>query len=412
MGKIIISKVWDKLLLFLMDEQNHPELIRFLGDGSKTEQEIVGNIYIGRVSEVVPGMDGAFVSISSSQKVFLPLRECKNLILINRNLDPEKAISLKQGDELVVQITSAAVKTKLPGAAGSLSFTGNYCVCQMNGHGIHFSKKLSPEQIQELKQAISNTDIPGRKGCSFTIRTNAGLLPDLEPLFMEMKQFAELISEIRQTCMHRTVYSCLYQNETETVKALKGIPLDRYDEIVTDCPAAYRELEHFPSPAGLRFYQDELLALAKLYSLETHLKQALSKTVWLSCGGYLVIEPTEAMTVIDVNSGKGTNVKGSKRNHLYFNVNLEAAKEIARQLKLRNLSGMIMVDFINMDSKEEEKKLLQSLGKWLENDPIKTRLVDITALGIVEITRKKERKPLKEYFKIYDGKEGTTHGAV
>ena len=116
-----------------MDEQNHPELIRFLGDGSKTEQDIVGNIYIGRVSEVVPGMDGAFVSISSSQKVFLPLRECKNLILINRNLDPEKAISLKQGDELVVQITSAAVKTKLPGAAGSLSFTGNYCVCQMNG---------------------------------------------------------------------------------------------------------------------------------------------------------------------------------------------------------------------------------------------------------------------------------------
>lgn len=392
MGKIVITEVWNQLLLFLMDEQSHPQLIRVLSD----EQEMVGNVYIGRVSEVVQGMNGAFVAIGSDQKVFLPFRECENLMLVDRK--QVQGEDLHQGDELVVQVTSAAIKTKLPGASGNLSFAGNYCVCHMGGHGIHYSKKLSAEKIKELKQEIGSTNIPKRKCGSFTIRTNAGLLPDLEPLFQEMRQFAALLTEIQQTYMHRTVYSCLYQTETETEKALKGIPLNQYDEIVTDLSLVYRQLENFDSSVNIRFYQDDLLPLAKLYSLETHLKQALSKNVWLPGGGYLVIEPTEAMTVIDVNSGKGTNVKGGQRKHLYLSTNLEAAREIARQLKLRNLSGMIMVDFINMDSKEEEKKLLENLSKWLEMDPIRTRLVDMTALGIVEITRKKEHKPLKEYF--------------
>lgn len=415
MGKIVISRVWDKLLLFLMDGQNHPDLIRMLDHGQETGQSMVGNVYVGRVSDVASGMDGAFVSISNSQKVFLPFKECRNLILTNasgrgkavqKGLSSEsQAISLKQGDEIVVQITRDALKTKLPGASGNLSFAGRYCVCQMDGHGIRYSKKLSEEKVWELKQAIENTDIPDKKCCSFTVRTNAGFLTDPEPLFGEMESLAGLLSEIRQTCMHRTVYSCLYQAEPETVKALKDIPLDRYEEIVTDIPSIYRQLSDAASPVKVRFYQDDLISLAKLYSLETHLKQALSKTVWLPCGGYLVIEPTEAMTVIDVNSGKGTNVK-SQRKHLYLNVNLEAAKEIARQLRLRNLSGMIMVDFINMDSKEEEQTLLESLRGYLKKDSIKTMLVDMTALGIVEITRKKEEKPLKEYFKTYSGKEG------
>ena len=395
MGKIIISEVWNKLLLFLIDGQGHPQLIRVLTD----EQNLVGNIYIGRVNEVIPGMNGAFVSIGNEQKVFLPFRECKDLIVANKQAEQQKKeITLHQGDEVVVQVTSAVVKGKPQRASGNLSIAGNYCVYQISGHGIHYSKKLPAEKVQELKQAVSNMDIPEKRYGSFTIRTNAGHLTDLGPLFQEMRQLAELLGEIRQTCMHRTVFSCLYQAETEMVKTLKGIPLDQYDEIVTDLPELYRQLKDSVSLADIRFYQDDLLSLAKLYSLETHLKQALSKTVWLSCGGYLVIEPTEAMTVVDVNSGKATNVKGGQRKHMYLNVNLEAAKEIARQLKLRNLSGMIMVDFINMDSKEDEQKLLESLNKWLKSDQIRTRLVDMTALGIVEITRKKEYKPLKEYF--------------
>lgn len=384
MGKIIISKVWNKLFLFLLDEQNHPQLIRALT--SKQSNDTVGNIYMGKVSEVADGIAGAFVSISGSDKVFLPFHECN-------------VLPLRQGDELLVQITSAAVKTKLPEASTRLCLTGRYCVCKMAGHGITYSKKLTDEQTAALKQAIWQADVAGKRNYQFTIRTNAGFLTDLEPLFQEMTHFIDFFDKLQQNFSHRTVYSCLYRTEPETVKAVRDIPLTKYDEIVTDLPSVYEELCDFSFSEGLRLYQDELLPLAKLYSLETHLKQALSKTVWLPSGGYLVIEPTEAMTVIDVNSGKGSNLKNARKNNLYLKINLEAAKEIARQLRLRNLSGMIMVDFINMERDEDNQTLLSLFAQWLKEDSIRTRLVDMTALGIVEVTRKKEQGPLYDSFK-------------
>lgn len=387
MGKIIISEVMDRQLLFLIDEQNHPQFIKVLSD--EKEDSLTGNIYVGRVSDVVPGIQGAFVSISNHQKVFLPFKEC---------CAQKSAIPLRQGDELLVQITASAIKTKLPEASTKLHLAGKYCVCRLNEHGISFSKKISSSKEGELKTAITNADMPGRKGYGFIIRTNAGLLSDPKPLLDEMTQFIDIFEQISQTGKYRTIYSCLYRGEEECIKAVKNIPTDLYSEIVTDISFCYEQL--MDCKAEVRLYQDESLPLAKLYSLETHLKQALSKKVWLPGGGYLIIEPTEAMTVIDVNSGKGSNQKGMAQGQLYLKTNREAALEIARQLRLRNLSGMIMVDFINMGSSEEEQNLLAYLKECLEKDPVKTRLVDMTALGIVEITRKKENRPLADSFPI------------
>lgn len=387
MGKIIISEVMDRQLLFLIDEQNHPQFIKVLSD--EKEDSLTGNIYVGRVSDVVPGIQGAFVSISNHQKVFLPFKEC---------CAQKSAIPLRQGDELLVQITASAIKTKLPEASTKLHLAGKYCVCRLNEHGISFSKKISSSKEGELKTAITNADMPGRKGYGFIIRTNAGLLSDPKPLLDEMTQFIDIFEQISQTGKYRTIYSCLYRGEEECIKAVKNIPTDLYSEIVTDISFCYEQL--MDCKAEVRLYQDEILPLAKLYSLETHLKQALSKKVWLPGGGYLIIEPTEAMTVIDVNSGKGSNQKGMAQGQLYLKTNREAALEIARQLRLRNLSGMIMVDFINMGSSEEEQNLLAYLKECLEKDPVKTRLVDMTALGIVEITRKKENRPLADSFPI------------
>ena len=389
MGKIIISEVMDRQLLFLIDEQNHPQFIKVLSD--EREDLLTGNIYVGRVSDVVPGIQGAFVSISNHQKVFLPFKEC---------YASEIAIPLRQGDELLVQITASAIKTKLPEASTKLHLAGKYCVCRLHEHVISFSKKISPSKESELKAAITNADIPGRKGYGFIIRTNAGLLSGPEPLLDEMRQFIDIFEQISQTGKYRTVYSCLYRAEDECIKAVKNIPTDQYNEVVTDLSFAYEQLMNCGINVGLRLYQDEALPLAKLYSLETHLKQALSKRVWLPSGGYLIIEPTEAMTVIDVNSGKGSNQRGMVQGQLYLKTNREAAFEIARQLRLRNFSGMIMVDFINMKSSEDEKNLLVYLRECLEKDPVKTRLVDITALGIVEITRKKENRPLADSFPV------------
>ena len=145
----------------------------------------------------------------------------------------------------------------------------------------------------------------------------------------------------------------------------------------------------------LSFYSDNLLSLSKLYGVETKLENALREKVWLKSGGSLIIQPTEALTVIDVNTGKAVNGK-KKVQETFLKVNLEAAEEIAKQIRLRNLSGIIIVDFISMDDKAAQKKVMQLLAELFKKDPIKTTLIDMTALNLVEITRKKVRKPLHE----------------
>ena len=174
---------------------------------------------------------------------------------------------------------------------------------------------------------------------------------------------------------------------------------DELDEIVTDSPLLFDRLSAFvketcPTLSGrLRLYTDDY-SLHKLYSLETELERALSERVWLKSGGFLVIQPTEAMTVIDVNTGKFTGKKNAEET--FLKLNLEAAREIALQIRLRNLSGIIIVDFIDMETEESREELMRYLDSLLSSDQIKTTLVDMTKLGLVEITRKKVRRPLAE----------------
>ena len=170
--------------------------------------------------------------------------------------------------------------------------------------------------------------------------------------------------------------------------------------IITDDPQIYNSLEHYlkendlQNLSKLHLYQDDLLPLYKLCRLEREIDLATSRQVWLKSGGYLVIDPTEALTVIDVNTGKYSGKK--LRRETLKTINLEAAKEAARQIRLRNLSGIILIDFINMENKENQKELLAFLESRLFADPVKTRLIDMTKLELVEITRKKVYKTLKE----------------
>ena len=388
MGKVIITKKDNCILLFLIDTAGRSQLIRVASLNEKEDN--LGNIYVGRVSEVVHGIDAAFIAISKCETVFLSFSDCQEPMLRNRAYDG----TLKQGDELVVQIKAPALKTKYPAATAKLSLAGQFCVCEKGGHNISCSAKLKKEAAVTLKEAVLKEEIIGRKKYSFILRTNAGSLTDLSPLFEEMRQFIAIFNKLDEIYQYRSLYSCLYSSKPEVVKLLEGIPLSEYEEIVTDEEDLYKLFTDNFENIPVRFYQDDMLPLSKLYSIDTHLKEALGKKVWLKCGGYLVIEPTEAMVVIDVNSGK---TDSHRKETYYLKINLEAAKEVARQLRIRNYSGMIMVDFINMEDKENNKILLSALDEYLRKDTTKTRLVDMTALGIVEITRKKERKPLSEW---------------
>ena len=169
---------------------------------------------------------------------------------------------------------------------------------------------------------------------------------------------------------------------------------------VTDHCALYDELKDFAAlympeqSAAISLYQDTSYPLQKLYRVETHLSELLSRKVWLKSGAYLIIDKTEAMYVIDVNSGK--NVTKKESAEYIYQINLEAANEIMRQMRLRNLAGMILIDFINMEEQRFIDALLQELRVLAKKDPIQTTIVDLTALGLVEITRRKTTKSLAE----------------
>ena len=197
-------------------------------------------------------------------------------------------------------------------------------------------------------------------------------------------------------------YSCLNRAPKQYLNELKNINQDGLTDIVVEDMVIYEETKQYLEEnqpedlPKLRLYSDKLLPLHKLFCIEKQLENALKERVWMKSGAYLVIQPTEALTVIDVNTGKCIDKKHNDRS--YLKINIEAAKEAAKQIRLRNLTGIILVDFINMSSKEMTEELLDIFGKELRKDPVATTLVDMTKLQLVEVTRKKIRKPLHEAF--------------
>lgn len=393
MGKIIVIRKADRILVFTFSDYRPDALQVFFSPG---KDDLVGNVYVGRVDRVLPSMGAAFVAVQKDRKVYLPLPSCKdrsgNTVIWNGKPDD----ALKAGDEILVQIERMGMGDKLPTARTDIDLVGHYCICRVNGKGMHFSKKLSSSVTASFREALSARGIPGRRDFGFTIRTNIEALKDYEEVFCEMEELIRNAVRIREASSHRSIYSCLYQDTPEYISYIKGIPISSYEEIVTEDPGIYEELQCLFPTERLRLYTDTSYPLEKLYSISTHLKEALSEKVWLKNGGYLIIQKTEAMTVIDVNSGKGSEKKGNSKEDMVFAMNCEAASEIARQLRLRNHSGIIVVDFINMEEEPHKQQLLTCFDRFLKEDKLPCRVVDLTPLGIVEVTRKKFNKPLKE----------------
>lgn len=391
-GKVLILRYQDKILTALTKENR---LLTVSAAGERKES-LVGNIYIGKVQNIVTNIQAAFVEISKGLLCYLSLSDIKSPILTNGRTWDGK---LRIGDELLVQVERDALKTKQPALTTKITLTGTYMIItNKKGEKAGISNKLSVKKKAEIREFLNQERLETE--FDTVIRTNAGNLENnYEALTEEWNLLNREMTDILKVAGYRSCFSCLKKGVSEYLKALKEIYQDEYDEIVTDDVKLYEEIKLFLESTGnktpLRLYEDTLLPLHKLYSVESRLQEALGSRIWLKSGGYLVIEPTEALTVIDVNTGKYDAKKGVPEE-TYLKINLEAAKEIACQLRLRNLSGIIVVDFINMQSAEHQKLLLQELRNFTKKDSVKTDVIDITALGLVEITRKKINKSLKE----------------
>ena len=235
------------------------------------------------------------------------------------------------------------------------------------------------------------------------VRTNASNA-STEEILAEYEQLKQEYLSIKNAAPHRTAFSCLKRNVPEYLHYLQNLNQEQLEGILTDDRELLEQIQQYLSPFPenvsnkLSFYEDSLLSLNKLYSLDTKLKEALQERVWLKSGGYLIIQPTESLTVIDVNSGKSTSKKQVQEHNL--KINLEAAEEIAHQLRLRNLSGIIIVDFIDMKSQEDNQTLLKTLRACVRMDSVPVQVVDMTKLHLVELTRKKVKKSLAEQLQI------------
>lgn len=369
-----------------------------------SEASLLGSIYIGKVKNIVKNIEAAFVEIEGGILCFYPLRKQEEPLYIKE----KRGAKLSPGDEILVQVSKEAVKTKAPTVTCNLNFPGKYLVLTTGKKQLGFSAKLSLEEKERLKE-IAKPFLTGEFGV--IVRTNAAQA-DREVLREEFERLSQSVHRVLKEGRHQSCFSRVYSEPPAYISAIRNLNKEQLLEIVTDDPQIYEALsqylfEYQPEDLKkLRFYEDKSLSLNRLYGVEAAFQRALSQKVWLKSGAYLVIEPTEALTVIDVNTGKYDGHK--KLRDTFLRINLEAAGEIARQLRLRNLSGIILVDFIDMDEEEDRKALMEFLQQELKKDPVKTVLVDMTPLGLVELTRKKVRMTLREQMERGTGEKNSS----
>lgn len=356
-----------------------------------TQESLLNSIYIAKVKNISKNINAAFVELFDGQMAFLPLDDVIGCPFIT-SIDDR----LREGDEIPVQVIKEAIKSKDPVVTTKLSISGAYCVVSLDKRkdGFQFSKKLSAGKKEALKETLADFVLPA--DYAVVIRTGAEQLDSYEELKAELTALISTMDDIVLKAKTRTCFSLIYHGIPSYIEYLHHIADSDYEEVVTDIQAVYEALQaSYKGNMPIRFYNDEF-PLSKLYSIETKMEELFAKKVHLKSGANLIIEYTEAMTVIDVNTAKNITKK-DKDTHIY-KINLEAAQEIARQLRLRNLCGIIIVDFINMENEEYQTELIQELKKLLKQDSVPCNYVDITALGLVEITRKKVQKPVYEVF--------------
>ena len=388
---LLITKLNWKNRRYLATAFYHQKQLLEVSLESLEGQNILGNIYVGRVKDIVKNLNAAFIEIAPGLPCYYDLDDSNNPLYVKKINSPR----MVQGDEVVVQVVRERSGSKPPKVSTDLNFSGKYLALTSGKRSLGISRKLDAETKKRLKESI---DFTGDSDFGLIIRTNAAHA-STEQMKEEYHKLVQEYLTLKQKAIHRTTFSCLKKELPEYLHVIQDMKDDQLDEIITDDKEIYEQvrqyLSQFPQQSYmLRFYEDPMLSLDKLYSLEGRLEAALRERVWLKSGGYLIIQPTEALTVIDVNSGK--SIAKKKVQEHYLKINLEAAEEIALQLRLRNLSGIIIVDFIDMKSKENNELLLKTLRTCVSADSVPVQIVDMTKLHLVEITRKKIKKSLAE----------------
>lgn len=363
------------------------------------QYRVVGNLYKGIVANVLPGMQAAFVDIGLEKNAFLYVDDISSDWDEDSTLPTRGPIDklLKVGEEIMVQVIKEPYGSKGARVTGEITIPGRYLVVVPGADYIGVSKRIASHtervRLRRLVEALKPPNL------GLIIRTVAeGVEADV--MGQDLKYLEQLWHRILGRFQQKKAPAILYQDLSLTCRIARDLFVEDFSSFLIDDEHEYekvREVVEYTSPhlvKKVKLYGDEE-PIFERYGVETELEKALARQVWLKSGGYLVFDETEALTVVDVNTGRFIG----RRNlaDTILRTNLEAAEEIARQIRLRDIGGIIIIDFIDMSIEDHRRKVVERLTTSIRNDRTKTYVLGLTNLGLVEMTRKKVRQDLSEY---------------
>jgi ribonuclease E len=370
----------------------------------------IGDVYLGTVENVLPGIDAAFVNIGESEKNgFIHISDLGPLKLRKGGAGITELLEPRQ--KVLVQVMKEPTGSKGPRLTGNLSLPGRFLVLQPHGQGVNISRRISSEAERNRLRALGVLIKP--PGSGLLIRTEAEgvseelLIDDLEALLRQW----EAIQQAAETAVPPVL---LNRDEDFIHRVLRDFYGPEVVRVVVDAPESVARVNGFLGDDQAQLtveFHDESTELLEHFRINAAIRDALRPRVDLPSGGYVIIQPTEALTVIDVNSGSFTRSANARETVLW--TNCEAATEIARQLKLRNIGGVVIIDFIDMESRRDQLQLLEHFTQAVRDDSARPQIAQLTELGLVELTRKRQGQNIYELFgRVCPSCGGLGHVAV
>ena len=343
-----------------------------------------GSIFKATVSRIESSLDAAFVNFGSERHGFLPLKDLSSEYFKKTNGKTE--CTLKEGQEIVVQVTKEERGTKGAALTTQIGLAGRFLVLIPNSSrsgGI--SRRISGEERDEIKQALDSINIPDNM--SVIVRTN-GLGRTSEELSLDLAYLLALWDEINNNIPNTDSPALIYRDDKLIVRVVKDYFKDDIEEILIDDKSTFNEAKEFidavlPDHSDKVMLYEEEIPLFNRYQIESQIELAFQREISLSSGGSIVIDPTEAMTAVDVNSARST--KGKDIEDTAYKTNLEAAKEIARQLRLRDVGGLVVIDFIDMLDQSHQEKVEAAFRKAIYSDRARVQISGISKFGLLEV---------------------------
>jgi len=397
MKRILINSSYgDELRVALVDGA---KLYDF--DTESSEKTLLkGSIFKATVSRIESSLDAAFVNFGSERHGFLPLKDLSNEYY-KKDKKGKYICTLEEGQEIVVQVTKEERGTKGAALTTQIGLAGRFLVLIPNStRSGGISRRISGGERDQIKNILDKLNIP--ENMSAIVRTN-GLGRSEEELSLDLAYLLALWEEINNTMPNAISPSLIFRDDKLIVRVVRDYFKDDIEEILIDDKEIFNEAKEFieaviPDHANKVQYYDEEIPLFNRYQIESQIELAFQREISLNSGGSIVIDPTEAMTTIDVNSSRST--KGKDIEETAFKTNLEAASEIARQLRLRDVGGLIVIDFIDMLNEENQNKVESAFRKAIYSDRARVQLSNISRFGLLEVSRQRLRPSLNESYDI------------